>query len=262
MAGGITRYHSFEEIFMGSIFKPIEVESLKDACLHQLERMIFSGELQVGERLPSERKLAEALDVSRPVLHQALVELEAKGLVNIIPRKGVFIKDYRQVGSIAMLASFLSFNQGELDHKYLSNLLDFRKLLEVETACLAASLRTQEDIQVLKQIHGEETKRDGKKPNQLTELDFSFHLQVAQASGNLLYPLIMNSFKELYTNFTSRFFEYYINSKVVDQVYKYQAILIQDISRKDDRQAGFTMIEMLEHGAKHLIEISDISKPG
>lgn len=240
---------------MNAIFEPIEVESLKEACIHQLERMIFSGELNAGNQLPSERQLAEKMGISRPVLHQALVELEAKGLVTIVPRKGVFINDYRQASSIAMLASFLSFSGDEQDHTFLANLMDFRKLLEVETACLAATHRTEEHLKKLRQIHKEETTGVREDSLHLTELDFSFHMQVAHASGNLLYPLVLNSFKEVYTSFTGRFFEHYLGSDVLDEVYNYHERLIQELKKRDERQAGSTMIEMLEHGGRHLMEI-------
>jgi GntR family transcriptional repressor for pyruvate dehydrogenase complex len=245
---------------MDRIFEPVEVESLKEACVHQLESVIFSGEFEVGSQLPSERKMAERLQVSRPILHQALVELELKGLVTIEPRRGVFVNDYRQVGSIAMLASFLTYHQSEVDEHFLANLMEFRKLLEVETACLAATHRTEGHLRTLKQIYSKETHRERDDQECLIELDFSFHLQIAHASNNLLYPLILNAFKDVYTTFTGRFFQHYQGSKVIAQVYEYHGSLIQNIQEKDERQAGFTMIEMLEHGAKHLLKIVHIEK--
>ena len=93
---------------MNTVIEPIQVQSLKEACVARLEQMILSGELTIGERLPSERDFAAKLNVSRPVLHQALVDLETKGLVQIIPRRGVFISDYRRDGSLAMLSSTIS----------------------------------------------------------------------------------------------------------------------------------------------------------
>ena len=59
--------------------KPLHVDSLKEACVKRLEELILSGELKVGVRLPSERDFAASLGVSRPVLHEALVDLSAKG---------------------------------------------------------------------------------------------------------------------------------------------------------------------------------------
>jgi len=240
---------------MEAIFEPIEVQSLKEACLHQLEGMIFSGRLHAGEKLPSERQLATQLGVSRPILHQALVELEVKGLLEIIPRKGVYICDYRQAGSIVSLASYLSYHQGEMDVKLLNNLFDFRKLLEVETACLAATHRTSEQLESLKRVQEMEVEAKRESPEALTELDFSFHMQVAHASGNLVYPLIMNSFSEVYKSFTGRFFEFYLDSDVIDKVYQFHDRLLRNISEERDLDAGSTMIEMLEHGASHLMEV-------
>jgi GntR family transcriptional repressor for pyruvate dehydrogenase complex len=251
---------SIQDGKMDRFFEPVEVETLKEACIHQLERVIFSGEFTVGSQLPSERKLAEMLQVSRPILHQALSALELKGLVTIESRKGVFVNDYRKVGSIAMLASFLMYHQGELDDHFLTNLLEFRKLLEVETACLAAIHRKEEHLRSLKQIYNEEIHHKKGVPEGLIELDFSFHIQVAHASDNVIYPLILNAFKEVYINFTGRFFLHYQGSKVIDQVHAYHRSLIKNIGDKDDRQAGFTMIEMLEHGAQHLAESLNLTR--
>ena len=63
--------------------EPLKIQSLKDACVSRLEQLILSGELKIGEQLPSERDFALRIGVSRPVLHAALVELDSKGLVQI-----------------------------------------------------------------------------------------------------------------------------------------------------------------------------------
>jgi GntR family transcriptional repressor for pyruvate dehydrogenase complex len=240
---------------MEALFEPVEAKSLKDACAHQLERMIFSGKLDVGKRLPSERRLADALSVSRPILHQALVELEAKGLVTIIPRRGVFINDYRNEGSIAMLASFLSFHQGSLDNAFLSSVMGFRKLLEGETTRLAVSHGTQEDYNRLKEILRQETNSRREDSISLVELDFAFHLQIAYASGNLIYPLILNSFKGVYTSFADRFFRLSLGGSVIDQVHHFHERLIRDLESGDEAGAVSTMIEMLDHGERYLFEV-------
>jgi GntR family transcriptional repressor for pyruvate dehydrogenase complex len=55
------------------------------------------------------------LGVSRPVVHEGLLELVARGLVTIRPRHGAIVSDYRTQGSVTMLASLLAYQQGELD---------------------------------------------------------------------------------------------------------------------------------------------------
>ena len=63
------------------VFEPIQRNQLHDEVVKQLRDSIDSGALKPGERLPSERELAGALEVSRNVLREALRVLEATGLV-------------------------------------------------------------------------------------------------------------------------------------------------------------------------------------
>ena len=126
---------------MSPSLEPLRVSNLKDACVQRLEGLILSSELKAGERLPSERDLALRLDISRPVLHEALVELAARGLVTILPRRGVVVNDYRMTGSCAILSSLLTYNNGHLDPKFIDSLFAMRLLVEVESRPLAARRR-------------------------------------------------------------------------------------------------------------------------
>lgn len=237
---------------MNTVIEPIQVQSLKEACVARLEQMILSGELKIGERLPSERDFASQLNVSRPVLHQALVDLEAKGLVQIIPRRGVFISDYRRDGSLAMLSSLLSYHNGELDPDFGQSMLDMRLLLEVETARLAAKKRTEEQLGEFREILENEEKAANQDPQFLTDLDFAFHLTIAIASGNLVYPLIINSFKGVYTSLTGEFFRKYVGTKIVEEVHRFHQKLVEDFEKGDPDSAVQTMTAMLEHGEGYL----------
>src|SRR5665648_1264806 len=178
--------------------EPIEVQSLKDAVVHKLESWILSGELKIGEKLPSERTLALKMKISRPLLHEALVDLATKGLVRIEARRGVFINDYRLHGSCALLSSLLNFQQVELDSKFQSSLIEMRMLIETETSELAAQHCQPDHIIELNRILETENQSKELSVEELVELDFNFHLQIALASGNQMYPLILNSFKSVY----------------------------------------------------------------
>lgn len=237
---------------MNTDIEPIQVQSLKEACISRLEQMILSGELKIGERLPSERDFASKLNVSRPVLHQALVDLEAKGLVQIVPRRGVFISDYRRDGSLAMLSSLLSYHNGELAPDFGQSMLDMRMLLETETARLASQNRTDQHLAEFQIILGQELEAADSDPQTLTDLDFAFHLAIAIASGNLVYPLIINSFKGVYTNLTGEFFRKYVGSKVVAEVHQYHRKLVDAFTKQEPDSAVQIMIEMLKHGENYL----------
>jgi len=240
---------------MDTFLEPLQVQSLKAACIQKLENLILSGELQIGEKLPSERKLADMLNISRPVLHEALVDLESKGLVAILPRRGVFVSDYRREGSCAIINSLLNYNGGALDDELIQSLLEMRLLVETENARMAAQNRTQKNLSEMKAILEEETALVRADAGHLTELDFSLHQLVAIASGNRMYPLIINSFKQVYTMLTGRFFSAYHDRPVIDEVFDYHHQLIDAIQKKDGDIAFNTMKAMLEHGARHLFEL-------
>jgi DNA-binding FadR family transcriptional regulator len=237
---------------MNNNIEPIQIQSLKEACIARLEQMILSGELVIGERLPSERDFAARLYVSRPVLHQALVDLEAKGLVQILPRRGVFISDYRRDGSLAMLASLLSYHTGRLATEFGQSLLDMRLLQETETARLGAAHRTEAQLAEFRELLAQEEQAAASDPGTLTELDFAFHLSIAIASGNLVYPLILNSFKSVYTNLTGQFFRAYYGTEVVGAVHRFHRQLVEAFQNQDADSAVQTMTEMLEHGESYL----------
>ncbi len=235
-------------------FEPLHVSSLKEACVSRLESLILSGELKPGERLPSEREFAAALGVSRPVLHEALVDLEAKGLVSILPRRGVEVSDFRKSGSVAMLSTLLAFNQGTLDPQFIKSLFDMRILMETETARLAALHASPEQIAELDALLQRERECSRSNVTGLTEVDFEFHLALAIQSGNLIYPLILNSFKNVYTHLTGSFFQLVQGSEVLRDVHAFHVRLVQAVRDRQPDLAAEIMSNLLRHGETLLKE--------
>lgn len=232
--------------------EPLQVNSLKSACVARLEELILSGELKAGERLPAERDLATRLGVSRPVLHEALVDLAAKGLVTINPRRGVAVNDFRKSGSMAILSSLLAYHNGEIDPQLVTSLLSMRILVETETARLAAEHASAAQLAELRKIVLSELTADRSSISALVELDFEFHLLISIASENMAYPLILNSFKTVYTHFTSAFYQKTAGSAVVDVVHTYHRHLLQALENHDTQKSVEIMKALLEHGEKLL----------
>jgi DNA-binding FadR family transcriptional regulator len=232
--------------------KPLHVDSLKEACIKRLEELILSGELKAGAYLPSERDFAARLGVSRPVLHEALVDLAAKGLVSILPRRGVIVNDYRHSGSMTILSSLLTYHNGQFDPQLTSSLFAMRLLVEKETARLAALSITEDQLLLLEGFIQQETSLDRSNLAALVKLDFDFHLQIAVASGNLVYPLILNSFIAVYTHFTGIFFVDCRNTPILDEVYTFHRHLVEAICLRQPDAAVQIMSELLTHGEQHL----------
>lgn len=84
-------------------FAKLSAPSLKDLFVQQLQGMILSDELPMGTQLPPERELAQQMQVSRAVVNGGLAELAQQGFLEVRPRQGTFVADYRRKGNLSTL---------------------------------------------------------------------------------------------------------------------------------------------------------------
>ena len=234
---------------MQELLTPIRTESLKAVFIRRFEELILSGKFPIGQKLPSERELALQLGVSRPVVHEGLVDLAAKGMVTMIPRVGTLVNDYRREGSLAILTSLVNYHQGNLEPGLLGSLLEMRLLFEVETARLAALHRSRDQLTGLYTLLQKEDTVNRQDIEAICELDFDFHHLIALSSGNHVYPLLLNSFKHCYFNLAGQFFS---KSSVVPAVFDLHKKMVDAINNKNDKLAAGIMEQMLNHGAETL----------
>lgn len=235
--------------------EPLRTDSLKDVFVLRFEELILSGKIKVGQKLPSERELALQLCVSRPVVHEGLVELASRGLVSLKPRIGATVNDYRKEGSISLLASLIQYQKGKLEPQLLESLLELRMLLEPAYARLAAQNRTEEQAHEFYEMIKKEESAGNRDIQKITNLDFEFHLLIAVASGNRVYPLLLNSFRPVYTNLSGQFFR---DPAVTAAVHKYHRNTARAIESGDGKKAASVMKELLRHGETHLRAMIDL----
>ncbi len=234
---------------MEELLQPLKTDSLKDVFVQRFEELILSGKLTIGQKLPSERELALQLGVSRPVVHEGLVDLENKGLVTMKPRVGTVVSDFRREGSLTLLNSLVNYNRGRLEPGILESMLRMRSLFEMETARLAATNRTDDDMKEFRALLDDERSADRSDRPRIVELDFRFHHLVTLAGGNMIYPLLLNSFREIYTNLTSQFFE---DRSVVERVFGYHAAFVDAVTARDVKKAAGVMKKIIDHGESRL----------
>lgn len=230
----------------------VKTKSLKDICIKRFEGLILSGGFYVGERLPPERELAKRLGVSRPVVHEALVDIAAKGLVTMTPRKGTVVNDFLRQGSVSLLVSLLEYHDGKLDASLLDGLLNMRMLVEIENVRLAVRNCREAQLEELDKLLLHESVVDRADIEVITQLDFEFHLILAIATDNLLYPLLLNSFKPVYTNLSGQFFQ---DPSVVSVVFDFHKKIITAIFDRAEQSAVDLMHQMLSHGEDQLRKI-------
>lgn len=229
--------------------EPIENESLQDIFVSRFEKLILSGEISLGEKLPSERELAQKMNVSRPVVHEGLIKLEAKGLVTMKPRAGTVVNDYRRQGSLSIFNTLLSYGKGDLEPEIIKSLLEVRLNMEVENAGLAALNINEKELEKLNQHIKKENRIDRNCIEDVIALDFEFHLLIALFTHNMIYPLLINSFRQLYTNLTRRFFT---DKAVITDVFNFHSRLAKALAMKNSSESKKIMKALLIHGEIHL----------
>jgi GntR family transcriptional regulator, transcriptional repressor for pyruvate dehydrogenase complex len=168
----------------------------------RLCELIRAGDYPPGSFLPSERELAAALEVSRSSVREALIALEVLGVVDV--RVGAGMEVLRVPDASAtrdIMAQLVRINLSEPDPELpvmldLSAeippfaLLQARRLVEPETAALAATHATSVQIETLRAAFAR-NQRDNREGSRTNPGDRQFHIAIAQASGNPAYEMLI-----------------------------------------------------------------------
>lgn len=198
-------------------FQKISSPTLGELFVEQLEHMILSGKLKIGEKLPSERRLSEIMQVSRAVVNNGIGELEKKGFLTVKPRVGTFVADYRRKGTLDTLVSIMKYNGGKLRNDEIKSILEVRIALDTLAAQLCLHRITDEEIQVLLEIT--ERIREASSIANASEAAFEFQHEFALLSQNALIPLIFQSFKSPVLALWDRFCTLYGISALYENTY-------------------------------------------
>ena len=162
--------------------------------LAQIEEMILSGELKPGDKLPTEREIADAMSISKTIVHEGIRELAHMGFLDVISRQGVYVADYASTGNLDTLLAIIRFRGGMPDKKMISSLLDMRIYLECPAIELLAASHTAEDIQKLTQLEETMLQAMDKDIKTFAEILFLYRRTLVVLSGNCISPLVMNAF--------------------------------------------------------------------
>jgi len=171
------------------VYRPIPHKKLYTDIFQQLQELFETGALKPGERLPSERDLADTLQVSRNSLREAFKVLEMLGLISIIPGSGTYVRESKD-NIILPLALSLSVEQNSM-----LEILEVRQLIETHCARLAASRGNDYDIKEIEKALLD-LKNAVHEPSTWIHADLRFHYQVAKAAKNLLLLRLLLTFTE------------------------------------------------------------------
>jgi GntR family transcriptional regulator, transcriptional repressor for pyruvate dehydrogenase complex len=179
-------------------FRTVAREStLVERVAEQIEGRIVGGQLTAGERLPSERELAEQFGVSRTVIREAVRVLAAKSLLEVRSGSGTVVRA-PTTRAIAQSMTLLLRTGERIDHAAIH---EVRRTLEVEIAGLAAERRTAEDSTRLAELLAEMAALFDGEPavvrDRFTTNDVLFHAALARATHNELFVLLLDSIADV-----------------------------------------------------------------
>jgi GntR family transcriptional repressor for pyruvate dehydrogenase complex len=178
-----------EDPFLSVVRQP----NLSDQVAEQMQELIVQGRLRPGERLPSERELADRFGVSRTVIREAVRSLMAKGLLEVHSGSGMIVGT-PTASSIADHFSLLLRLNSEGDP--LEYIFDVRHVLEVEIAGRAARQATAADIEAM-EYHLQQMADNLEDLEQAAAADVAFHAALAQATQNPLFAILLDSISEI-----------------------------------------------------------------
>jgi GntR family transcriptional regulator, transcriptional repressor for pyruvate dehydrogenase complex len=173
--------------------------TLSDRVTERLLGMITSAALKPGDRLPSERDLAERLGVSRTVVREAMRSLAAKGVLEVRTGSGAVVgRVDAERASEALRLYVQSYQSGKdglggIDYAQID---DVREMLEARVARISATTATPDDLDELTTTHNEfEAAQDD--PESASRLDVAFHRLIAVSTHNPLYLVMLDSIEPL-----------------------------------------------------------------
>lgn len=182
-------------------FREIVAPTVKELFVQQLEGLILSGELRPGDRLPTERELADEMKISKTVVHEGLRELHRLGFLNIASRKGVTVADYAQTGSLETLMAIMDFHGGIPDQKTARSILQLRYYLEAPAMEELAVRRNPGNLAALRALQRQAEEASVQGVPAFAEALFRYHRGVAFLSGNTITPLLFNAFMRVNLEF-------------------------------------------------------------
>jgi len=162
---------------------------LTEEIANQIEQLIIGNELEVGDGLPAERELAAKLNVSRNILREAISMLAQKGLLEVRPGAGTFVRRPSSEFLRDTLTFFIRFSPSAL-----LDLVQARRCIEAEIARLAAHRATSEQVAELL-ANTREMEKNRKHVGKYVDADVRFHEILAEAAGNQILQLLLSSIR-------------------------------------------------------------------
>jgi GntR family transcriptional repressor for pyruvate dehydrogenase complex len=171
----------------------LQRDKLYQQVADQIEQLIADESLHPGDKLPGEREMAEGMGVSRTVVREAIRVLSVRGLIEVKTGCGTYVQEPSAKDAAASIERLLKLRQTS---EPFTHIHEIRRMIEVETAGLAAERATDEDIARLQNtIEGMSAHRQDL--DAYIEYDHAFHERLAEATHNSLFNVLLGPISDL-----------------------------------------------------------------
>ncbi len=177
--------------------RPLARSRLHEEIVIIIQKQIMSGKIVPGDKLPTERELAENFNVNRATVREALRKLENLDLVEIRHGDGLYVKNYLESGNFDLIKA--AFNM-DGSNEVMINILEARRFVVPQMAYLAAQRRTTEDVDELQRIIFNEDLS-------MLERDIKVHQTIARATHNLVCTISLNFFNQIFRDYGYLYFD-------------------------------------------------------
>lgn len=166
---------------------PIQKRSLVDIALEQIRARIDDGSWPLGQRLPPEPELAEALGISRNTVREAVRVLTFSGVLEVRQGDGTYVRACADPLDTMLVLARSSVEQA----------LEARGVIEVEASRLATQRRTDADILALREALEASALRHGGALDEYIEHDLIFHQRVVDSAHNPVLSELYRYFSQV-----------------------------------------------------------------
>jgi GntR family transcriptional repressor for pyruvate dehydrogenase complex len=227
------------------------MDSKREATTNNLLAMVKDGRFSEGDQLPPERELALQLNVSRNLLREAIITLEALGILEVRKRQGIFVKE-PSIPDFAGSLRHMPFSPEEL----IPQLMEARLLIEGHAAELAAKRRTAPELVKLEECFNRLTtapcSTDSEKKSH-AHTEFLFHSLIMQASHNTVLARIFEGLSSLMERANEILHLRLVDKEGwLDHVYTQHRTVLDAIKGGDGQVAGEAMRQHIQDSLSHL----------
>ncbi len=227
--------------------------SLQNRIIDRLLELIKEDKLEPGDKLPSELTLARKFRVSRSSIREAISQLQSRGILEVRPRSGSYVRAITDDPVGPPLQQMLSF-----DHNKMWELLEVRKHLEAAAAELSAIRRTGTDMEEFREVLRflDEAHRNNRFDEDVEKAYGRFFKNLSSSSGNTLFTHLMDSIGDLSRSalpFSRVKLQHLPHTKdvILDQLHR----IAGAIKSRDAEAARTAVIEHIEFVEKSLRDV-------